>query len=211
MHYTTVFPGRRPHEKGHSLRELRHDTWTSDPTIQLVHGLKTVFEGEIIPACDVSPLFRAFNGKAQNNDNMLTGRHQQGPKLLVLSAADRNGIERISGAYQQYLPKSSSGCADDEFLGDLTFSLDSHKSHLAWRSFAIAQSSAELDNVQSLLSPPTRIFSHDPKVVLIFTGQGAQWAGMGRELMGYAVFRERLHQADAYLTRLGCTWNVSGK
>ena len=47
-----------------------------------------------------------------------------------------------------------------------------------------------------------------PVISFVFTGQGAQWAGMGRELLGYPVFRTSLEQATKYMQGLGCTWSL---
>lgn len=45
------------------------------------------------------------------------------------------------------------------------------------------------------------------KLALVFTGQGAQWAAMGRELLRFPVFEASLTDADKYLTKLGCPWS----
>lgn len=47
-----------------------------------------------------------------------------------------------------------------------------------------------------------------PVISFVFTGQGAQWSGMGRELLGYPVFRTSLEQATKYLQTLGCSWSL---
>lgn len=42
----------------------------------------------------------------------------------------------------------------------------------------------------------------------IFTGQGAQWFAMGRELLAHDVFRARIAEADQYLASLGSGFSV---
>ena len=49
-----------------------------------------------------------------------------------------------------------------------------------------------------------------PVLSFVFTGQGAQWSGMGRELLGHHVFRASLEQASRYLQGLGCKWSLIG-
>lgn len=211
IHCTTASPGTRSRrgyssdQSGHGARKL---TLTSHENCTTPNDDKV----QILSTPDGSSNIRhGMSGQTQDNDvSIMDGSHQQWPKLLVCSAADKNGIDRISEIYQQYLSKMSEGT--DEFpVGDLAFTLASHKSHLAWRSFAIPQCSSDLSNFQSLLSPPIRIRPEEPRIAFVFTGQGAQWAGMGRELMSYSVFRQSLLRASTYLTRLGCTWDVTGK
>ncbi|KAF7155878.1 hypothetical protein CNMCM5623_008758 [Aspergillus felis] len=51
-----------------------------------------------------------------------------------------------------------------------------------------------------------------PTVGFVFTGQGAQWCGMGRELVGaYPVFRQSMERVDAHLTRLGAPFSALGE
>lgn len=45
----------------------------------------------------------------------------------------------------------------------------------------------------------------------VFTGQGAQWHAMGRELLVYPVFRESIEAADEYMKILGSPWSLLGQ
>jgi zearalenone synthase (highly reducing iterative type I polyketide synthase) len=48
-----------------------------------------------------------------------------------------------------------------------------------------------------------------PRVGFVFTGQGAQWAQMGWDLMIYSVFASSIQEADKYLTQgLHSSWSV---
>lgn len=53
--------------------------------------------------------------------------------------------------------------------------------------------------------------SRAPRIGFVFSGQGAQWHAMGRELINtYPVFREALQEADSHLRELGATWSLVG-
>lgn len=48
-----------------------------------------------------------------------------------------------------------------------------------------------------------------PRIGFVFTGQGAQWASMGIELMQHPVFRNSMEAADHYLQHeLDCGWSA---
>lgn len=50
-----------------------------------------------------------------------------------------------------------------------------------------------------------------PNVVFAFTGQGAQWTGMGAELLAYPHFRQSVEAAQSYLHTIGCKWSLLGE
>lgn len=51
--------------------------------------------------------------------------------------------------------------------------------------------------------------SASPNTAFVFTGQGAQWHAMGRELVQFDVFAGSIQQSAAYLkTELGCPWDA---
>ena len=51
-----------------------------------------------------------------------------------------------------------------------------------------------------------------PKVAFVFTGQGAQWYAMGRELIQhYLVFRAAMDVCDECLLQYGASFSPLGK
>ena len=71
----------------------------------------------------------------------------------------------------------------------------------------MADSISQLRNIYGRLSKPVRS-TVKPKLALIFTGQGAQWYAMGRELMEFPVYKQSLQSADAYFRELGSGWSL---
>lgn len=100
--------------------------------------------------------------------------------------------------------------ASEDWLDDLAFTLNERRSILPWKAAVSAQSVKELRHV--LGSGPR--FSKAPKspaIGFVFTGQGAQWYAMGRELIArYPVFRETLLRASLYLENIGASWSLLG-
>ncbi|TRX95760.1 hypothetical protein FHL15_003314 [Xylaria flabelliformis] len=129
----------------------------------------------------------------------------QAPKLLVWSAADEQGLGRIARSYENFLPSAQT---TKHFLDNLAFTLDSRRSRLPWTSFAVIRSLNELQTLNPKLSLPVQRSAHSPRIGYVFTGQGAQWFAMGRELMCYALFEAELCRANDYLKTLGCQWSV---
>lgn len=157
-----------------------------------------------------------FDGKRSLAQRSISPPEHNGlqllPKLTVWSAADEDGICRLYESYEDYSSMNlTRTLKQDCFLENLAYTLDSHRSHLNWRSFAILQSPSALQSLRSQISPPVRARRNGPRIGFVFTGQGAQWFAMGRELMCYSSFQKDLDRADAFLKQLGCTWSVAGK
>ncbi|KAL8791806.1 MAG: hypothetical protein Q9195_005615 [Heterodermia aff. obscurata] len=132
------------------------------------------------------------------------------PKLLVFSSSDSSGLARWASSYQDYFSKKLRNVDNVQVLADLAFTLGSKRSHMAWRSFAVATPATILKNdFAHLLTPPIR--SKDVfRLAFVFTGQGAHWSRMGKELLHYPVFRQAISDASQCLLSLGCTWYLSG-
>lgn len=131
------------------------------------------------------------------------------PKLFVWSAADRGGLSRLATAFQDYLESLNYEVLHKGFLDSLAYTLSNRRSNLPWKSFLVADSVNSICEglTRDQLSKPVRSsFELAPILGFVFTGQGGQWHGMGRELLIYPPFRKSLQSAEKYLQSLGCTW-----
>ncbi|KAF2639734.1 putative polyketide synthase [Massarina eburnea CBS 473.64] len=153
------------------------------------------------------------------NDGSSHGRaskDRSGPRLFVLSAQDKDGLKRVKDPLAKYVEMKGTELETEseqaeEFLAELAYTLSERRSRLQWKSYAIASSSDELSEVLGNDESPALVAqsSRQPRLGFVFTGQGAQWARMGMELMAYRVFRESVYAADAYLKEAcECPWSA---
>lgn len=109
-------------------------------------------------------------------------------RLLPFSGHSETSLSKVLANYQSF---AESG---DVSIPDLAYTLGAKRTHHKVRSFCVT------DGTSFQTAPVVR--SSDSKGLLfIFTGQGAQWPGMGRELIrDYPSFREDIRQMDQWLT-----------
>ena len=100
------------------------------------------------------------------------------PFLLPFSAHDKVTLKRNIAAYSKVACKYN--------ILDLSYTLANRRSRLASRGFVVANQAS----LETVLGSDAEAFSFaekkkTPTIGFIFTGQGAQWATMGSELMTY--------------------------
>lgn len=133
------------------------------------------------------------------------------PKLLVWSAQDEKSLQRVYAAYEEYI--NSIEPMDDEvdFLANLCFTLAAKRTVMPWRAALAVDSIAQLKRELSRAFATPRRSIQTPGIAFVFTGQGAEWTGMGLELLDHAIFRSSLDLSQAILSDLGCTWRLLGQ
>ncbi|CAI6339911.1 unnamed protein product [Periconia digitata] len=129
------------------------------------------------------------------------------PQLLIFSAFDKGGIERQTQAHSTYLNRFG-GCYPPNFFSDYAFTLAKHRTRHTWNSFCVVESSRDVENIGKLLEHGPATGTSLLNTGFVFTGQGAQWHGMGHELLSNPIFRQSIDGSQRYLTDLGCKWSV---
>jgi acyl transferase domain-containing protein/SAM-dependent methyltransferase len=121
--------------------------------------------------------------------------------LLPFSARSIPSLQASSEKYTQYLKKHGETC-----LNDLAYTLSNRRAHFEHRTFAITDGLESLDT-----EPMTQISTEERSLVFVFTGQGAQWAGMGKQLMDdFRSVRCNINELDDILAkcRTPPTWKI---
>lgn len=95
----------------------------------------------------------------------------------------------------------------NSILSQVAFTLSNRRSKFQWRTTVIAEQSEDLKGQLRHLLKPARA-SKPPTMMFCFTGQGAQWHAMGRELLAYEVYKTSVRNADIYLKSIGAPWSV---
>ncbi|CZR52449.1 related to fusarin C cluster-polyketide synthase/NRPS [Phialocephala subalpina] len=129
---------------------------------------------------------------------------------LVLSANNESSLAKMVQNYYDLIE------ADESInLNDLAWTLANRRSELALKvTFAGATREALLENMSKVLqktknSPPSNIGTRRdartkaPRILGVFTGQGAQWPNMGRDiLLNSTMAKESIKNMDAALQEL---------
>ncbi|ODA80867.1 hypothetical protein RJ55_03827 [Drechmeria coniospora] len=137
--------------------------------------------------------------------------------LFLFRSNDREGLRRVRSSLEQHLRNRLASVPQDggDYLQDLAFTLANRRSLLKWQTFAAASTAEELVDLlkkddNSWTAPVARCTTEPPRIGFIFTGQGAQWARMGVELMEYAIFRKSVEESDLFLRQtLHCPWSAA--
>ncbi|KAI0432409.1 putative polyketide synthase [Xylaria sp. FL1042] len=159
------------------------------------------------------------NGNSYTNGNHYMSNTTDNTKVLILSARDERGCQQMVSNLKTYLEKHRSRGyeASEELLRNLSYTLGERRTLFQW--VAAHQVRLEKDEdgalnaaIQLLDSPrfkPGRRPSNHPRIGMVFTGQGAQWYAMGRELLtSYPVFRRSIEAAETHLRALGADWSL---
>ena len=122
--------------------------------------------------------------------------------LLALSAKTDEALVQLAERYEKHLAANP-----DLALGDICFTANTGRSHLQHRLSVVASSSAELCDKLAAFSAGQEaagLFKGKaavlPKIAFVFTGQGSQYVGMGRQLYEtQPIFRATLDRCDEIL------------
>jgi len=138
------------------------------------------------------------------------------PKLFVWSSNEQSGVHRVAKLYRDYLDTKLEHLKIEAGNEEVLFRLFSHtlasrRSILPWKTFTVASSAHDLRQKLETSSFRPKRSSKAPRLGFIFTGQGAQWHAMGRELCAHQVFQQSLESASAYLVSIGASWSLLGE
>jgi acyl transferase domain-containing protein/NADPH:quinone reductase-like Zn-dependent oxidoreductase len=121
-------------------------------------------------------------------------------ELLPISARSPEALRALAESYRSMLPSVPS-------LHDFCYTASVRRSHNPFRLAVTGRSPAELAARLAVLDEDVQAAEVPAGPVFVFSGQGAQWAGMGRQLLGEPVAAEMLRRCDE-LFRAYADWSL---
>ncbi|KAI6432251.1 putative PKS-like protein biosynthetic cluster [Pyricularia oryzae] len=154
-------------------------------------------------------VMEAHNAAAAVDDQ--DSRPKSSKRVFFLSSQDQGGFARIASSLLEHLDGLGPLAARPLYLADLAYTLATARAGLGWVSSFVAESLADVRDqlTAGVGREAVRRRSSgrkQPRLAFVFTGQGAQWAGMGIQLLSRPVFAASVAASTAYLARLGCEW-----
>ena len=134
--------------------------------------------------------------------------HHADPKLVVITGYDKGAVERIISQLGVYIEQRPE-LFEKHVLGDMAYTLGERRSHFPWRvAFAVPHCTDLAGLLNGIQATPRRA-DKPPKIAFAYTGQGAQWAEMGKQLLEtHSVFSETLKATTAHLKSLGADFDL---
>jgi acyl transferase domain-containing protein/NADPH:quinone reductase-like Zn-dependent oxidoreductase/SAM-dependent methyltransferase len=148
----------------------------------------------------------AANGTNGVNSKATKGTHAHvEPELFILSARSESSLQVMIENLQKWVSQQNDGSS---YFHDLAHTLSSRRTLMSFRFSTAAATHAEfihsLNQVPRITKATTNFRS-----VFLFTGQGAQWNAMGKELtISQPIFRESMLKSDDILRMFGANWSL---
>ncbi|KAL4971435.1 hypothetical protein BDW66DRAFT_165239 [Aspergillus desertorum] len=202
-------------------------------------GLKVVTELESWPAADGETRRASINnfGYGGTNSHVIledarpflpqsfaVKRTEKGSflkrEVLIMYGRDEQACQRMVSAVKEYLQARTSSTADPErLMQNLAWTLGMHRTRFpsGWVSTHTVQWSGNENVLEQVIRcldapqfKPVRLPGDKvPRIGMVFTGQGAQWHAMARELIDvYPLFRSTLQEAEDHLVEFGANWSL---
>jgi acyl transferase domain-containing protein len=143
--------------------------------------------------------------RTSSEDDILIPGSISKQRLLVVSAKGAEALQLRARGIGAYLGSTK------ESLHDLAYTLGVRREHLSHRGYLVAKGQFTPDMADFQLSRESYAFS---AITFAFTGQGAQWPGMGKQLITeFPSFREDIFRIDDILQKLeeAPRWKIQGK
>lgn len=131
-------------------------------------------------------------------------------KLFVMTANDKASLLAVMKKMVVYLEQRPEIFQKD-LMENFAYTLGQRRSLLQWRAAIATDSSFDLiESINSDKIIPCKQSAEKPRLGFIFTGQGAQWHAMGRELYHqYPVYAAAIDRCNECLHQLGADWSLS--
>lgn len=110
------------------------------------------------------------------------------PQLLIFSAKHSEALQKLVDMHKNAI------LARPDALADTSYTLSKRREFHRYRSFCVASPCTPLE-----ISPTTTV-TEPSKLIFTFTGQGAQWAQMGKQLLEKSKeFRASIQAMEVFL------------
>lgn len=147
-----------------------------------------------------------------NGHGHIDGDSAARSRVFVISAKDERATQAMAENLRDHILTAQCGVKEERtFLDNLAYTLGHRRSQFPWLSTIAGNSIADLVKaIDSGKAKPVKRGT-SPRLGFVYTGQGAQWWAMGRELVEvYPVFKTALLDCNSHLKRLGAQWSMIG-
>ena len=157
----------------------------------------------------VHPIVNGVHRQVGGSDSEAVSFPTRREQMLVLSHKTKAGLSYLAKNLVSYLAERK-GMDGMKILDNLAHTLNLHRTAFNWRLAVVAATSADIIDGLSQASLDSRRALFDPRLAFVFTGQGAQWFAMGRELIDrFSVFKNALLLAETHFKSLGAPWSLT--